>query len=414
MVITLKRLLPWIAWILATLTYFQQYYLRVSVSTLSDKLIIEFFLSMQELTDLTIVFFFAYVVMLPFAGVLLDRFGVKKVLPLAMFVISIACFIFSSANSMISLTIARMLMGSAASFCLIGILSVVRGYFRSSLFPLLSGLSISFGSLGAIAGGWLLLHESHIYDWRYLMLGSGFFSLVVGILFYIVVDHEKTHIQVHDGLKKFIIDIKLFLENKLNWFVGIYAGFMLTPVLVFASFWSTPYLRVIYQLSEDTAEYLTAYIFIGYAIGAPLLSLLAQKFGLRLMMISSAALVTLAIIILDFHLLPLQFVPLCFLIQGITAGSFNLSTIYIKLTTPSDIAASSFSFNTMLSQLVGSILLWSLSKLIYSWHGVAIVKKNAIYSSVVLQHAMFILLAISMLAIVIACFLKVPQEIDHC
>jgi len=207
---TLKLLFSWVIWTLAMLTYFQQYYLRETISSLVDYLMHDFFLTVVDLNNLVVLFFLAYVLMLPLAGILLDRYGVKKILPLASIVAAISCFLFSDAHTDMGLVLARILKGASASFSLLAILLIIRKNFRANLFPVLSGLTLTIGLLGGICGDWFLVDMSKIESWRVLTRYVGWFSVIVAVLLYISIHKQE----VQDGEQQ--LNSQATLKNYLN------------------------------------------------------------------------------------------------------------------------------------------------------------------------------------------------------
>jgi MFS family permease len=406
-----RLFLPWTIWALATLTYFHQYYLRFSVGSLSKHLMQDFFLTIVDMSNLAVLFFISYVATLPIAGILLDRFGVKKILPLAMIIAGVSCFIFAWSHSNTQLIIARILMGFSASFSLIATLTVIRQFFRSGIFPILSGLTMSIGVLGGALGGGPLVSASDVEDWRRLMGYAGWYAFIVAILFYFISgEKQRDNIQQVDIKKAFFHDLKIFLRQWQNWLPGAYGGFVLTPIVAFAGFWAAPFLSIHYQVGFNRAEYLTSFIFMGYAAGAPASALLADKFGLKTMMVFFASLAAIIMLLLINFILPIPWVIVCLFLQGVAVGSFVLSTLAIKLITAPNIAASAFSFNTMLSQLVGAVSLWCVGQFIYLRHGVEWLHNQQNYSPIVLQDSMYIFFGGSCLAILCAFLIKLPKN----
>lgn len=402
-------MVAWIIWFLAALTYFHQYFLRVSVGCLSGYLMHDFSLTILQLSDLAILFFLSYVCILPVSGILIDRFGVRIMMPLASLAAGLACFLFSQATYYSELDMARLLMGAAAAFALIGAQTIVRMYFPDHLFSILSALTISIGTIGAISSGMLLAWASSYENWRLVIQYAGYFTVILAFLLFIFLKKEEKHDNPQSGMRKILDDFSVFLRTRRAWIPGIYGGIMLTPIIAFASFWCAPFMMAKYQYDLDFSEFLSGLIFIGYALGSPIHSILAKKLGLKLIMICSPSLATISLLLLLYFNLPLLISIVCLLVLGITVGAFVLTMVITKLCTPPDIAASAFSFNILISQLVGAGVLWSIGRILYSWHHVKIEALHS-YSIEVLQSAISLLIVVSFTAILIACFIIPPEK----
>ncbi|WED44097.1 MFS transporter [Legionella cardiaca] len=398
----------WVVWILAALTYFHQYFLRVSVGSLSGYLMHDFSLTMLQLSDLAVLFFISYLVVLPISGILIDRFGVRRMMPLASLLSGAACILFSYSTNDIELNIARLAMGAGAAFSLIGAQTIIRIYFPGHLFSILSALTLTLGVLGAIGGGVPLILASSHESWQLIMKYAGYCSLILALLLFTLLDKQTISTTSQYGFKKLFADFNIFIRTRRAWLPGVYGGLMLTPIIAFASFWAAPYLMAEYHYGVKFSEFLAAFVFIGYAFGSPIHSILAQKFGLKLVMICSSTVAALTSFLLVYIHLSIWLSVICLLLLGITVGSFVLTMVITRLSTPADIAASAFSFNTLISQLVGAGILWGIGQFLYGLHRVE-VGRLKVYPIEVLHHAMHLLIAASFLAVIIACLIKIPS-----
>ena len=409
----LSLVVIWLIWTFATLIYFQQYYLRVIVGSLSHYLMLDFFLTIVDLTDLSVLFFMAYIIALPIAGILLDRYGVKKMLLLASLVMTVSSFLFANSHNDTELSVARALMGFSGAFTLISTLIIIRKYFKASLFPILSGLTLSAGILGCVIGNWFLVEFSSTYNWRILLSYTGWLFLALGPLFFISIHlHEKKEQEMRavkkTGFKTFFKDVKTFLNQWRNWLPGIYGGFIIAPIVSFACFWSSPFLRFKYQMTEDDSVYFTSYIMVGYAVGLPIIALFVKKIRLKSMMVFFAGLELVIMLLLINYTLYFSTLKLCLFLLGFTAGAYCLTTILTKLSTQNDIAACAFSFTNMLSEFIAALTLWSMGEYIYYLHGVKITQSHRVYSPIVLDHTIELLTIASFMALVVACLVRPP------
>ena len=71
------------------------------------------------------------------------------------------------------------------------------------------------------------------------------------------------------------------LKNKQAWLLSFYSGLAFAPVSVFGGLWGVPFLETAHGLSGSEAALAASSIFIGFAIGAPLLGWLSDFMGRR-------------------------------------------------------------------------------------------------------------------------------------
>lgn len=146
----------------------------------------EFDLSNVESADLASVFFWTYLLVMIPSGLLADAIGARRVAITGCVLSTLGSILFASANSVIDLTIARIMIasGSAAAF-----VSMMR--FIAVTFPdrkaTYSGRGIFMGNLGAIASGAPLVMLLVAAGWRDIWLGLSATSLALGLAFFFVV-----------------------------------------------------------------------------------------------------------------------------------------------------------------------------------------------------------------------------------
>lgn len=404
-----KPFVGWMLWILASLIYAHQYFLRVSISGLSDQLKESFHMTTVDLAYLSGNFFITYIVCLPFSGVLLDRYNIKNIFPFAGIVCGFACFGFALSGSSYQLLFWRLIIGGSASCFLIGALLIIREYFKDELFPLLSGLTLTIGLFGGILGEGPLYHLSRYVEWRIIIHGAGLFVMISSIILYVLLLNNNLRRDSSRTLSRLFNDLRIFLLDKNNWLPAIYGGLMLSIVIAFASFWAPPFISKHYHVSPNNGEYYATIIFSGYAIGAPMTALLAQKLGIRVIMIVTSILAIISTFCLVYFQFPLIIMASLLLLQGITVGSFSLTAMAVKQISKPDILASALSFSSLIAQLVGMIILWFISAVIYyDTYGLIFQKKTG--SLMVMHQSLYALIGFLCCAVLVGWGIKLPEK----
>ncbi len=132
--------------------YFLSYLGRVVNAVLAPHLVAEFDLGAADLGFLTSVYFLAFAaVQLPL-GILLDRFGPRRIEAGLILVAALGAFLFGAADGLAGLTAGRALMGLGVSACLMAPFTAYRLWFPAARVALANGLLMACGGLGAIAG----------------------------------------------------------------------------------------------------------------------------------------------------------------------------------------------------------------------------------------------------------------------
>ena len=132
--------------------YFLSYLGRVVNAVLAPHLVAEFALGAADLGFLTSVYFLAFAAFQLPLGILLDRFGPRRIDTGLMLVAALGAFLFGAADGIAGLTLGRALMGLGVSACLMAPFTAYRLWFPATRVALANGLLMACGGLGAVAG----------------------------------------------------------------------------------------------------------------------------------------------------------------------------------------------------------------------------------------------------------------------
>lgn len=179
------RLFPMIA-VLCTAFVLSQFY-RTTIAVLAPELSREMGLSAETLGLLTGSFFLASALMQIPVGVLLDRFGARRVVPLLMLTAAAGVLLFSTAESAAMLIAGQFVIGLGCSGVFMGGLVLVARWTPQDRFVTVSAslLAISIG--GTLLTGTPLALAAETFGWRGAILGTGGFLLVTGMAIFLLV-----------------------------------------------------------------------------------------------------------------------------------------------------------------------------------------------------------------------------------
>jgi len=405
--------LPWISWGLAALFYSNQYFLRVSVSSLSPNLVANFHIDALTIASVAAMFYYAFMVMQIISGVLIDRYGVHIMLTIAALCCALGGFLFAFADNVYVLEASRLLAGAGASFSFIGVITLARAWFSRRSFALVNGLTLTVGTLGAFLGEGPLARLLAIENWRDIIAYVGVFSLLLAVLIWFAVRNRPPYTprpaESRQTLWTFILQLPAVLTNRHVWTAGIYASFIFVPVAAFLAMWCAPFLRADYHIGLSLAETAASVGFIGLSIGAPLLAWISNTLKKRVPMMTLAALGGfIVMVIILYTRLPLSAVFVLIFLLGIFSSGFTLSFVIVKEFTRAEIAATVFSVTNLLKLLSGAVVLqligWSLVK---HWSGQH-VGHAAIYSLHDFRLSLVLIPVCLAMAFLIGCFIKEP------
>ncbi len=175
----------WVIWAFASCFYFYEYLLRVSPSTMVPELMAAFSLNAAEIGVLGGAFFFTYAPMQLPVGILMDRFGARKLLTYASIGCGVGSFIFGVSKGLSLLYVGRLLIGAGSSFAFVAMVFVCSHLFEKSKRALLVGLANSIAMLGGLFGEGPLSSIVHNIGWRWTMIILGFIGVALGFLIFL-------------------------------------------------------------------------------------------------------------------------------------------------------------------------------------------------------------------------------------
>jgi MFS family permease len=157
--------------------FFLSNYYRSMNAVLSPRLMFDLQLSATDLGLLTSIYFFTTAVCQLPLGVLMDRYGPRRVQASLMALATLGLLIFAVGRNLPVLILGRAIMGIGAAGALMTSFQAVMLWFPVQRWPLLNGLVLSAGGLGALTATLPTELVLQVIDWRHLMFGTALASL---------------------------------------------------------------------------------------------------------------------------------------------------------------------------------------------------------------------------------------------
>ena len=178
-------------WLPFSCGYFLSYAFRTINAIIAQDLVRDIGLAPSQLGLLTAAYFFTFaLVQLPL-GVLLDRFGPRRIEVVLLLFAAAGAGLFCIADGIELLVLARALIGVGVSACLMAALKAFVQWFPMSRLASVSGWLLACGGLGAFATSLPAEAALQYTDWRGLFAGIAVLSLLVaGLIFFVVPDRN--------------------------------------------------------------------------------------------------------------------------------------------------------------------------------------------------------------------------------
>ncbi len=266
-----------LGWSTGALFFFYAWVLRVAPSVMIDEMMRDLAVGGAVIGNLSAVYFYGYAGMQVPVGMLIDRFGPRRLMTAAALVCSAGCVIFALSSGIAGVAVGRFVIGAAAAFSFVGAVAVAGLWFPARRFALLSGLAMMAGMIGGIFGQAPLRLIVEALDWRAAVL-----TLAVGGVLIAVAAWATVRDRPHESARRPVLaGLGHVLRNRQTWLIAI-AGLGTTgPLLGFSSLWGVPYFVTTLGIDRATAASITSMMFVGWAIGAPLIGWASDRIGRR-------------------------------------------------------------------------------------------------------------------------------------
>lgn len=227
-------------------------------------------------------FFYVYLAMQLPAGLLLDRYPSRYLLPATCFTCALGAFLMGIAEQSYLFVIARMLCGLGSAFGFIGTMRILRNYFTLKLMTLFIGFTEMMGFLLTAVCEHSVSLYLPVYGFHNVLFYFGLLGMILAGVMYCVMlprfapKHEYAPPVKHDR-GALLKDFKELITNPQMIILGLISFSFFSLVTSFAALWGVPSLMSIHKLSLQDSTQAISWIFLGIATGGPLMGYLTIK-----------------------------------------------------------------------------------------------------------------------------------------
>ena len=222
--------------------YYVSYIFRAVNAVLGPALTREFGLSATELGLLTGIYFFSFGLFQIPLGVLLDRFGPRRVNGALLVLAAAGAIAFANAESFESLVIARALIGLGVSACLMASMQAFVLWFPAERTAIMIALAYSMGGLGALSASAPLELALRHFEWRQIFHALAAATLALSAVFaFWVPEHSGTRHAAR--LREQLAGLARIARDAAFWRVALAIGANQCAMLSLFTLWITAWLR---------------------------------------------------------------------------------------------------------------------------------------------------------------------------
>lgn len=261
--------------------YYMSYLFRTVNAIISPQLVADVGLTPGDLGLMTSAYFFTFaLVQLPL-GIILDRYGPRKVQAALLIVAAMGASLFAFGNDAITLAIGRGLIGIGVSGCLMAALKANVLWFPKEKIPLVNGIIFAFGTFGALSTTVPLEILIQTVDWRTVFWWLSGISVVSAVLIYTLVP-EKTHtarvaVAGQSAFSAQVSDLKQVYGSAFFWRLSFMVFLHNGVFLSYQALWAAPWLRDVAGLDRSGVAEAMLMFNVGMFAGVLSIGLLAER-----------------------------------------------------------------------------------------------------------------------------------------
>ncbi len=260
--------------------YFLSYVYRNVNAVIAPRLIEDLGLSAGDLGLLTAAYFLAFAAFQIPLGVLLDRYGPRRVQATLFLAAAAGAGIFAIGESRDLLLLGRALIGLGVAGGLMSSFKAITIWFPPARWPLVNGCFLASGGLGAIAATEPVELLLGLTDWRGLFLGLCVASVGVSLLIATVVPEAPAAAKTN-RLREALGQLRQVYADRLFWRLAPMGVFCSATSMAVLGLWAGPWLKDVGGLPpEGVARTLLAGA-AAMALGSILTGGLADLLGRR-------------------------------------------------------------------------------------------------------------------------------------
>lgn len=407
--------LGWIICTLAAIFYCYEYLLRIEPSVMVNELMQAFQANATELGVLSAFFYFIYTPIQIIVGPLLDLYGPRRILTIAVVACAAGSYLFGTAHTLPIAATGRLLIGFGSAFAFVCALKLAASWLPARFFALFVGLVTTLGMIGGMFGVVVLSSLVHNIGWKQTIgIGTIAGIILIPLVLFIIrdkpeTDHsQKNVIETKPQYRETFIGFFKILKSPQMWLNGFIGCLMYLSLSLFAELWCIPYLSTVYHLSTHNAGIACSMVFLGWIVGSPLIGYISDVVSSRRAPISLGCLLSAILISLIIYLPPMNInllYSLLFLFG--VFSSFEILCFAVSAeNNPKHLIATASSFTNTLIMLGGTAFQPLFGKILdVTWSG-EMLDKIRVYSTANYQLALTILPIAFLLGFILTFWLR--------
>ncbi len=212
---------PLFMWLSATFLYCYQFFLRSSPNVMVDDLMHDFQVDAEALGILASFYYIAYSFLQIPMGIMIDKFGLRRILTFSALTCSLGATIFGISENLLTAKVGRLFIGIGSAGVFLSCLKLITLWFPKRHFGIFVGFTMMMGTFGAINAGAPLAFLVQSVGWRSAILSVAVVGAVWSLVLWMFVRDrkapvgrkEEAPIPVFEGLRLILTNRQICCEK---------------------------------------------------------------------------------------------------------------------------------------------------------------------------------------------------------
>jgi len=314
----------YLAWAAVATAYAIAFLQRVSPQTVSLSFMRDFGTDAGGVAMLASSYFWGYTLMQIPAGLLVDRYGVKRVVLFSMLASSLGSAAFALAPNLLDVFVARLIVACGDALVFTALLKLVAQNFSDQRFGMMSGISQVSGYVGGVMATTPLAVAVSGFGWRACFV----FIACIGaanLAFASVVLKPDPAAHSNKTLSGVLLASRRALSQIANWGCAMSFASHFAVVTTLSGVWGIPMVAHFFNISPSAAGTPLLTFMVGNAVGSIFLGHAADRaaaaLDTALIRICVLRMLLIAMLLPPFaHALGFLYVTVVFTVLGLVAG----------------------------------------------------------------------------------------------
>lgn len=260
--------------------YFLSYLLRNVNGLISPELVRDLNISAADLGLVTAAYLLAFGAFQLPLGMLLDRYGPRRVESALLLIAAIGCVAFATGSNLTELVLARALIGLGVSSCLMASFKAAAQWFAPSRLPSVNAAVMAAGGLGALTATTPLSWVLPQLGWRGVFWGLCLLALLAALGIFSTPEKPQAAARV-EPLREQLATLGGILRSRVFWRFAPQTALIIGGFMALQGLWAAPWLLTVSRLSRaETAFHLlcaSAAMLVGFTAIALFIGPLARR-----------------------------------------------------------------------------------------------------------------------------------------